>query len=83
MENVTLAHARDHLDDLLERAARGEDVRITDPKLGTIKLTPVFNSDRRTGTRKLGHLQGMMTLPAGLMDPMSEEELREWYGDDA
>ncbi len=83
MENVTVAHARDHLDELLERAARGEDVRITDPKLGTIKLMPVAEVARSAGKRKLGHLEGKMTVPARLMEPMSEEELRDWYGDDA
>jgi len=97
MEDVTLAHAKEHLEELIVRAALGEEVRISDPKLGTVRLSAVRTPDllapRVTDTmepfvplkenRKLGHLEGMMTVPARLMEPMSEEELRDWYGDDA
>ncbi len=41
MEDVSIDHARDDLDELLERAARGEEVRIRDPRLGIVKLQPV------------------------------------------
>jgi antitoxin (DNA-binding transcriptional repressor) of toxin-antitoxin stability system len=97
MENIDVRHAKEHLEDLMERAKRGEDVRISDPKLGTVRLLPVRTLDvsapRVTDTmepfvplakkRKLGHLQGKMTVPARLMEPMTEEELKDWYGDDA
>jgi hypothetical protein len=45
MEDVTLAHAKEHLEELIERAARVEEVRISDPKVGTVKLTPVHQPD--------------------------------------
>ncbi len=97
MDDVTLAHAKEHLEELVARAARGEDVRIKDPKLGAVRLIPVKSPDltapRVTDTmepfvplkedRKLGHLKGKMTVPVRLLEPMSEEELRDWYGDDA
>jgi hypothetical protein len=97
MEDVTLAHAKEHLDDLIARAANGEDVRIVDPHYGSIRLTRVYVPDvtapRVTDTmepfvplaqdRVLGRLAGKMVVPARLMEPMSEEELRDWYGDDA
>ena len=97
MEDVTLSHAKEHLEDLIARAAQGEDVRISDPRLGTVRLAPVTpisaHSERVTDTmapfvplahkRKLGLLTGKMVVPARLMEPMSEEELRDWYGDDA
>jgi antitoxin (DNA-binding transcriptional repressor) of toxin-antitoxin stability system len=98
MEQVTLAEAKEHLDDLLQRAARGEDVRIADPKFGTVKLQPVINvpdvtAPRVTDTmppfvplkkkRVPGRLAGVMQVPARLMEPMSAEELRDWYGDDS
>ena len=41
MEDVTLAQAKEHLEELVARAARGEDVRIKDPKHGSVRLTPV------------------------------------------
>ena len=41
MEDVELRHAKEHLEELVRRAARGEDVRITDPELGPVRLTLV------------------------------------------
>jgi len=98
MEQVTLEQAKENLDELMQRAAAGEDVRIVDAKLGTVKLMPVAREpaakvQRVTDTmppfvplskpRALGRLKGIMQVPARLMEPMSEEELKDWYGDDA
>jgi len=47
MEDVSLTHAKDNLEELIERAARGEDIRITDAKLGTVRLTLVGIPDGR------------------------------------
>ena len=41
MEDVTVAEAKEKLEDLISRAASGEDVRITDARLGTVRLLPV------------------------------------------
>jgi hypothetical protein len=30
-----------------------------------------------------GRFKGKMQVPARLMEPMTDEELRDWYGDDA
>ncbi len=38
MEDVPLTHAKEHFEELIARASRGEDVWITDPRLGTVKL---------------------------------------------
>ncbi len=86
MENVDLIYAKDHLEELITRAARGEDVRIADPKLGTVKLTPVVDRHdaARRSPRKPGILKGVIPPPPdGFFDPMTEEELKDWYGDDA
>ena len=97
MDTFPMKDAKEHLEELLEKAARGEDVRISDTRHGTVRLTPVRQPDvlapRVTdtmepfvpsdGERPLGRLKGKMTVPARLMEPMSEEELRDWYGDDA
>ena len=97
MEDVTIAHAKEHLEELIARAARGEEVHIADPKLGKVRLSPVREPDlfaaRATDfmepfvplaeNRRPGHLKGKMKVPARLMEPMSEEELRDWYGDNA
>jgi antitoxin (DNA-binding transcriptional repressor) of toxin-antitoxin stability system len=94
MEDVSLTHAKDHLEELVERAARGEEIRISDAKLGTVRLmrvgTPNLLGPRVTDTmepfaplakdRVPGRLKGKMKVPERLMEPMSEEELRDWYG---
>ena len=96
MEDVTLAEAKERLEELVARAQRGETVSITNAN-GTVRLTaacaPDLNAPRVTDTmqpfvpsgkkRVAGHLSGKMRVPARLMEPMTDEELRDWYGDDA
>ena len=40
MTRMTIAEAKDHLDDLLARAAKGEEIVITDDDGRTYKLVP-------------------------------------------
>ena len=79
MENVTLADAKVHLEDLIERASRGEDVRIVDATHGSVRLTPIGQQAARK-PRRLGLLEGKMKAPADLLEPMTEVELEDWYG---
>ncbi len=97
MENLSVIDAKERLEDLIARASRGEDVRISDPRAGTVRLLPVGKepdlfAPRVLDTmppfvpldkpRELGRLAGKMVVPARLMEDMTEEELRDWYGDD-
>ena len=98
MQNVTLEHAKEHLEDLIERARRGERITITDDKIGTVCLiAEPFSYDptarRLMDTmspfvplkedRKLGRLKGILpTPPNDFFAPLTEEELKDWYGDD-
>ena len=114
MDTYDISYANQHLEELIARTARGEDVRISHPKHGTITLTATVTStltcsasgavDRSgrqhegaatgrvtdtmepfvplTHKRIAGQLTGKMQVPARLMEPMSEEELKDWYGDD-
>ena len=89
MGDVSLAHAKDHLEELIKRAANGEDIRISDPKLGTVRLlrvrAPDLLSPRVTDTmepfvplakdRVPGRLKGRFTVPERLFEPLTEEEL--------
>ena len=79
MEEVTLDHAKDHLEELIERAARGEDIRISDPKLGTVKLEPVAGTADQEGKprpeRRPGRWKGRFTVPERLFEPLTDEEL--------
>jgi antitoxin (DNA-binding transcriptional repressor) of toxin-antitoxin stability system len=97
MEDVDLRQAKEHLEELFERARRGEDVAITDPKLGRVWLTRIkpldLTAPRISGQmepfvplkqpRRLGELEGKVPPPPNdFFDPMSEEELKDWYGED-
>ena len=46
MEDVTLSHAKQHLEELIARAARGEEITISDPVLGTVILNTAVKAQR-------------------------------------
>ena len=76
MEDVTLAHAKEHLEELVRRAAAGEEVRISDPEVGTVVLAAV--NGQRAGPmpeRKPGQWKGRFTVPERLFEPLTDEEL--------
>ena len=78
-----LAYAREHLEDLFARAARGEDVRIVDPKVGTMRLAPVagdLSITRRP--RKFGQWNHLAEISeARLLAPLDGEDLAWLSGD--
>jgi hypothetical protein len=90
MTDVTVAHAKEHLDELIELAARGDDVRIVHPAYGAVRLGPTVgaghtNPEAQTSApsaqqRDLGRFNGKYTVPARLMEPMTDRELEDWYG---
>jgi hypothetical protein len=97
MEDVDLRQAKEHLEELFERARRGENVAISDPKLGRVWLTrnkPLDPTAPRITDqmepfvplkqpRRLGELAGKIPPPPdSFFDPLSEEELKDWYGED-
>ena len=52
MEDVSLMHAKDHLEELIERAAKGEEIRIRDPKFGIVEAAAHRGLDQiRMGSR--------------------------------
>jgi antitoxin (DNA-binding transcriptional repressor) of toxin-antitoxin stability system len=78
VEDVSLTHAKDHLEELIERAAKGEDIRISDPKLGTVKLLPVSagaRDEKPRPERRPGRWKGRLTVPERLFEPLTDEEL--------
>ena len=68
----------------LWRAAAGDVVRIATEGNQAISLS-LDPQAAKAGERKPrvpGRLVGKMQVPARLMEPMTEEELRDWYRDD-
>lgn len=77
MEDVDLRHAKEHLEELIERAARGEHVAINDPKRGTFELRQVAKQEAEpsAGPPILGQWAGKLVVPARLFEPLDDEEL--------
>jgi prevent-host-death family protein len=80
MEDVTLAHAKEHLEELVARAASGEEVSITDPVRGTFRLQPVASTTQPMRPI-FGQWKGRLTVPARLFEPLTEEELAWMSGE--
>ena len=76
MEDVTLAHAKQHLEELIERAARGEDVRISDSKGASVRLVAAERD--RAGRVTFGYWKHLGEIPKErLLAPLDDEEL-DW-----
>jgi prevent-host-death family protein len=71
---VNIHHAKTHLSRLIEQALAGEEVVIARAGKPVVKLTPI---ERKKPI--LGSARGSFELPEGWDDPMTEEELSEWY----
>ncbi len=97
MDDISITFAKEHLEDLIARARRGEAVVIDDGH-GPIQLTATRFVDvtarRVTDTmppfvplsqpRVLGQLEGTIPLPPDdFFAPLSDDELKDWYGDAA
>ena len=84
MDGIPIEQAKEQLDELVARAARGEDVTIVDEKARAFRLTQVAQQDGAERRRQFGHLKGTIPPPPDdFFDPLSEEELEDWYGKDA
>ncbi len=77
METVTISEAKEHLEDLIERAARGEVVRIVDVDLGTVQLAPVAGTGSKTHSRIFGQWKDRLPeIPDDrLFAPLTNDEL--------
>lgn len=77
MEDVDLRYAKEHLEELIERVRRGEDVRISDPEGGALRLV---RDDGGVGPRTifLGQWSHLAEISEErLLAPLGDDEL-EW-----
>ena len=80
MDSYDIAYARDHLDELIARAARGEQVSIVDPASGTVRLSLHAARQDTTGIypeRTPGRWRDRLaSIPdERLLAPLTEDEL--------
>ena len=86
MEDVDLRHAKEHLEELIVRAARGEEITIAHPTLGAVRLQPVGGGPKAAELppRVPGLMKGLAEISdMDLLAPLTEEELRWLSGEDS
>jgi prevent-host-death family protein len=80
MKLVNIAEAKARLSDLLDDVERGETVVIARRNEPVAELRAV--PKRRKTLRPWGLAKGQFTVPADFTEPMPEEFLRAFYGED-
>lgn len=68
--------AKTQLSKLIDAALRGEEVVIARGSQPVVRLVPVPRERNLVGA-----LEGKMTVPDDLFEPMTEDDLRLWEGD--
>lgn len=87
MDNIPATEAKERLDELLQRAALGEDIVISDPKSGKVRLQPIYEAATGDGKERAkrvpGRWKGRIHIPDDkLLEPLTEDELR-WISGEA
>jgi prevent-host-death family protein len=81
MTVVTIHQAKTNLSKLIERAKAGEEIIIAKGKEPVARLAPIA---KESGKRIPGLMKGKWPdlPPEFFFDPLPEEELRAWEGED-
>ncbi len=79
MTTVTIDVARTQLSELIERAEAGEEVIIARGKTPIVRLVPI---EAPRSKRQFGAMKGKVRVGPEFFEPMPEEELRLWEGED-
>jgi len=75
-EIVNMHQAKTSLSRLVERALAGEEVVIARNGEPLVKLVPV---EKKREPRVPGKYKGKIWIAPDCFDPMTEEELEDWY----
>jgi prevent-host-death family protein len=73
----TVAEAKTHLSRLIAEAEAGKEVVIARGNKPAVKLVPV----EKKGKRQFGALKGVIAFDESFWDPLPDEELRAWNGE--
>jgi antitoxin (DNA-binding transcriptional repressor) of toxin-antitoxin stability system len=77
MGNVTVQVARECLEDLIRRAAEGEEIIIVRGKTPVARLTALASKPAK---RSFGAYRGEFEVPESFFDPLPEAELAAFEG---
>ncbi len=79
MITVTIQAAKTQLSKLIERAEAGEEVIIVRGKTPVVRLAPIGPTEPK---RQFGAMKGKAWVGPEFFEPLPEEELRLWEGED-
>lgn len=78
MPQINIHQAKTHLSRLVEQAAQGEEIVIAKAGKPMARLV-ALQQPKKAKRRGFGALKGKMKLLPGWDDPLTKEELAEWY----
>lgn len=78
MPQINIHQAKTHLSRLVEQAAQGEEIVIAKAGKPMARLV-ALQQPKKAKRRGFGALKGKMKLLPGWDDPITKEELAEWY----
>ena len=81
MVRANIAEFKAKLSYFLKLVRAGEKVVICDRNVPVAELTAL--PEQRKGKRPIGLCKGLFVVPDEFFEPMSDEELEEWYGGEA
>ena len=80
MDTIPTSRAERELAELIHKAATGETIVLEAPSGERVRLQPLPRS--AGGERVPGLLKDKFDIPARLFEPMTEEELKLWSGEE-
>ena len=80
MKVVNVAEIKAHLSEYLAAVEAGETVTIARRNKAVAKLVPVDAESARAKPRPIGLAKSLGEIHPSFFDPMTEDELAEWYG---
>jgi prevent-host-death family protein len=79
MEIVNIHQAKTHFSQLINQVLRGEEIVIAKSGVPLIKLIPY---EKKSVSRKGGQLKGILIIEDNFDDPLPEEFLKSFYGEE-
>lgn len=79
MEIVNIHQAKTNFSHLINQVLKGEEVVIAKRGVPLIKLTPY---EKKSTLRKGGQLKGILIIEDNFDDPLPEEILKGFYGEE-
>lgn len=77
---VNMHQAKTHFSKLVAQAERGEETIIARDGKPVARLIPYDPPPQKR--RVPGRWKGMFEVPANFFDPLTDEELKVWHGDE-